>query len=40
MYLGTQVGVALRIVSSVGFDDCDASALIGHSKVLLTALPR
>ena len=28
------------IVSSVGFDDCDAIALMGHNNVLSTALPR
>ena len=28
------------IISSVGLDDCDAMALIGHNNVLSTALPR
>ncbi len=28
------------IVSSVGLDDCAASALIGHNRVLSIALPR
>ena len=32
--------MALCIVSSVGLEDCAASALIGHNRVMLTALPR
>ena len=27
------------MVSSVGFEDCDAMAMIGHNRLLSTALP-